>query len=56
MNASMLERTVTQSEVYPAHTPIIVMEHTQAGPVWAYAYIDDDELWPLTEPDDTDLW
>ena len=56
MSASTLERTVTQSEVYLARTPTIVLEHTEAGPAWAYVYIDEDELWPLPEPDQDDLW
>lgn len=56
MSTSTLEPLVTQSEVYPARTPIILMEHTRAAPQWVYSYIDEVELWALLEPDDVDLW
>lgn len=56
MKTDALEPIVTQSDVYPARSLIIVMEHTSTGPVWVYAYVDTEELCDQREPEDFEPW
>jgi hypothetical protein len=44
MRINTPEPKVTQSDVDPARTPIIVMEHARTGPGWVCVYMDKDEL------------